>query len=81
MNMVPVDNHHTHRVILFCSNCGGRCIAPNMSEFKYAINRGIGPIQQRAYADLDAPAGTFYCRDCANDKQPSHVSRIGASQS
>lgn len=78
MNIVQVTPHHSMTIQLACKACGRRCYAPAMREltapfFDGGTNRAN---YQRAWADLDAPAGTFYCTDCANDLDSKKVSGI-----
>lgn len=79
MNIVHVNPHHTATITLRCTTCGGRCIAPSERELVAERNSGritkhlYGTRQLRAWADLDAPAGTFYCTDCASDLDPEKV--------
>jgi hypothetical protein len=82
MRIVHVDSHRTHTVQIVCAECGARCYAPSERELIAEQNTGriskqmYTQKQQRAWADLDAPAGTFYCTDCANDKDPKTVSGV-----
>jgi len=80
MRIVKVDSHATNTVIMLCVECNRKCHAPAQTEltvtgpfFDGGTNRTN---YQRAWADLDAPAGTFYCTDCANDKDPKTVSGV-----
>lgn len=77
MRIVRVDSHPTNAVTVWCSVCGRSCHAPAQYElrppfFDGGTNRTN---YQRAWADLDAQAGTFYCTDCAAAKDPKKVTR------
>lgn len=78
MRIVKVDSHATNTITVLCVECNRKCYAPAQTElaapfFDGGTNRTN---YQRAWADLDAPSGTFYCTDCANDKDPKTVSRV-----
>ncbi len=79
MRLVKVDSHKTNRVTVICSSCSCRCHAPAQHELVAPFfDGGTNRINyQRAWADLDSPAGTFYCTNCANDKAPAVVSGVG----
>ena len=73
---MKVNPHATNTVTVHCSSCGRKCHCPAQWElvapwFDGGTNRHD---YQRAWADLDAPTGTFYCTDCANDLAPQNVS-------
>jgi hypothetical protein len=76
MRIVKVNSHHTHDVFMSCKYCGCRIISP--AEWKDTSGTGYIPniFTPRAYADLDAAPGTYYCRDCANDRDSASVSGV-----
>jgi len=79
MRIVRVDSHPTNTVTVWCSVCGRSCHAPARYELRapYFDGGTNRTNYQRAWADLDAPAGTFYCTDCAAAKDPATVTDGG----